>query len=79
LPTLRVARVDGRQENILRADDLLRAVAVPAGKHQVEFRYESPSMRRGLQLSIGSLIAILGIFVVAWIMRRRNRGVAEAA
>ena len=72
------ARVDGRPATILRADYLLRAVPVPAGRHRVEFRYESPAMRRGLQLSIVSLVAILGVFAVALVQRRRRGAVSGA-
>ncbi len=67
-----VARVDGKPTPILRADYLLRAVPVPAGHHRVEFLFESPAMRRGLQLSIASLIAILALFGVARAMRRKG-------
>ena len=74
-----VARVDGRAVPILRADYLLRAVPVPAGRHRVEFSYDSPAMRRGLLLSIVSLVAILGLFAVAWLTRRRDGGVPGAA
>jgi len=74
-----VARVDGRPTPILRADYLLRAVPVPAGRHRVEFRYESAAMRRGMWLSAGSLVAILGMFGAAFVLRRRRGGVAGAA
>ena len=74
-----VARVDGNAVPVLRADYLLRAVAVPAGKHRVEFRFESKAMRRGMQLSLVSLAAILAMFAVAWVMRRRSNGTPEAA
>ena len=74
-----VARVDGKQVPILRADYLLRAVAIPKGRHRVEFRFESVAMRRGLQLSLASLTAILAMFAAAWLMRRREKGTAQAA
>src|SRR5207247_3469088 len=69
-----VARVDGRPTPILRADYLLRAVPVPAGRHRVVFHFESPAMRRGLQLSILSLVVILALFGVSWMTRRRRAG-----
>ncbi|MGE0769689.1 MAG: hypothetical protein AB7L90_24880, partial [Hyphomicrobiaceae bacterium] len=34
------ARVDGRRVPVLRADILFRAAEVPAGRHNVEFRFE---------------------------------------
>jgi hypothetical protein len=66
-----VATVDGRPAEILKADYLVRAVAMPAGTHEVVFRYRSPAVQAGLRLSIGSLIVILGLFAWAWLRRRR--------
>ncbi len=50
------ARVDGRPAPILRADNLLRAVPVPAGSHRVEVVYAPLSFRLGLVVSIVSLV-----------------------
>jgi len=66
-----VATVDGRPVEILKADYLLRAVAVPAGKHRVEFRFASPAMRQGLVLSGASLLVTLGL-LGAGLLRRRS-------
>lgn len=60
------ARVDGKLTPILKADYLLRAVVVPAGRHRVEFRYESPAVMRGLMLSLLSLLVVLGGFAWSW-------------
>ena len=58
-----VATVDGRPAAILRADYLLRAVAVPAGHHAIAFHYRSKAVRNGLILTIVSLVVVLaGIF-----------------
>ena len=66
-----VATVDGRPAEILKADYLLRAVAVPAGRHRVEFRFASPAMRQGLMLSGASLLVTLGL-LGAGLLRRRS-------
>jgi len=63
------ARVDGRPTPVLRADYLLRAVQVPAGRHQVVFRFESPAVRRGLLVSLISLVVVLAGFAASWWMR----------
>lgn len=56
------ATVDGRGTPILRADRFLRAVVVPAGRHEVTFTFRSPAMRQGLTISIVcALIAIAAI------------------
>ncbi|MGH7731180.1 MAG: hypothetical protein ACRENJ_08025, partial [Candidatus Eiseniibacteriota bacterium] len=74
-----VATVDGRPVEILKADYLLRAVAVPAGRHVVEFRFASPAMRRGLLLSGASLLVTLGLLAAGWLRRARATGAPAAA
>jgi hypothetical protein len=65
-----VATVDGRPVKILKADYLLRAVAVPAGRHRVEFHFRSKAVRDGLALSIASLVVVLaGIVGGSWVRR----------
>lgn len=52
-----VARVNGRRTPTLRAFGLLRAVALPAGRWQVEWRYEPTVAYIGLGLSSLTLLA----------------------
>jgi len=54
------AWVDGKGKPILRTYGLFMGVAVEAGNHQVEFRYEPASFRLGLFLSLLTLAALLG-------------------
>jgi len=72
-------RVDGKPATLLRADYDLRAVAVPAGKHEVEFRFESPAVHRGLMVSLVSLVVILALFGVAVIAARKRAPAPVAA
>jgi hypothetical protein len=64
------ATVDGRRTEILKADYLLRAVAVPAGSHRVEFHFRPRAMRQGLLLSCASLLVTL-VLLGAGLLRRR--------
>ena len=61
-------RHGGRQaaRRSCEADYLLRAVAVPAGRHRVEFRFESAAVRSGLLLSLASLLVVLACFAGSW-------------
>lgn len=66
------ATVNGKETEIVRADWLLRAVALPAGHAVVRFEYRPTS------LVIGAVVCLFG-FVLAFVMllprfnRRRNR------
>ena len=51
--------VDGAPAALLRADHVLRAVALPAGAHEVRFRYQDPSLRRALLISAAGLLGVL--------------------
>jgi hypothetical protein len=66
------ATVDGRPASILRADYLLRAVPVPAGRHRVEFRFESKAVRTGLRLSIASALVALVLIAAGTLWARRR-------
>ncbi|MEI6084958.1 MAG: YfhO family protein [Verrucomicrobiota bacterium] len=54
------ATLDGKPVPILRADAVLRAVAVPAGDHAVEFRYAPTSFRIGALMS-GTALVVFAI------------------
>jgi len=63
--------VDGRAATLLRADHLLRAVAVPEGRHKVVFRYESRTFQVGFWLSLASAgVALLLVGAGWWLSRR---------
>jgi len=58
-------RVDGTEQQLLRADYILRAVRVSVGRHEVEFFFSSPSLRWGLlaggvALGVCAALAFLG-------------------
>ena len=53
------ATVDGERAPVERVDYLIRGVAVPAGAHRVEFRYEPASWRAGWIVSLLALLAIV--------------------
>jgi hypothetical protein len=73
-----VAEVDGRATPVLQADDLFRAVAVPAGRHRVTFAYRSSAVSRGILLTVAGLLALAGCTVLAALRRMRRRTAAGA-
>jgi len=64
-----MARVDGQPAPVERADVALRAVAVPAGEHVVEFAFSPGSWKVGVGVSLGAWLALAGV-VASW--RRRG-------
>ncbi|MBA7694391.1 hypothetical protein ES703_103000 [subsurface metagenome] len=51
--------VDGRKGRILQANYLFRAVALDKGRHNVIFKYEPLSFRKGLYISLFTLLLII--------------------
>jgi hypothetical protein len=67
------ATLDGGIElPIMRADALVRAVAVPAGAHVVTFSYQAPLLRAGALASLAGTLICAGLLAHA---RRRTRPV----
>lgn len=64
-------RVDGQEADVVRVNDMMRGVVVPAGSHEVEWHYALPGLRAGFLLSLLAVVGLLGAAVVA---RRRTRG-----
>lgn len=73
------AFIDGQEVKVGRADYILRAIAVPAGHHQVEFVFDPVSLKRTEKLSgmsYGILVAVLlacaGYYGNRYLKRRRT-------
>jgi hypothetical protein len=67
------AYVDGQEVSEYVADGLLRAVAVPAGEHTVEFRYESWALWVGIAISLVAYAVLVALAVAAGVQRWRKR------
>jgi uncharacterized membrane protein YfhO len=68
------AYVDGQPVPLYVADGVLRAVAVPAGEHAVEMRFESDTLRVGMLVSgaAGVVLAVLLLVGVRSALVRRT-------
>jgi hypothetical protein len=63
------AFIDGRPAHVYAADTALRSVGVPAGDHQIEFRYISSALTGGLIVSGLAALALCLLLVdqVQWL------------
>jgi hypothetical protein len=69
-----IAEEGGRRLDMLRADGLFRAVALPAGTHRVTFRYRPRSVYAGAAVSGAALLAILVLAFQGEPVRLGRRG-----
>ncbi len=72
------AFIDGKETSIVRANYLLRALAIPAGEHEVEFRFEPASYKIGNKISLaGSLILLLALAGAGAVQLRKKKANEE--
>ncbi|PTN10479.1 membrane protein YfhO [Mangrovibacterium marinum] len=75
------AYIDGEKVDYLRANYVLRAMAIPEGSHEVEFKFHPSSYFVGNKISLASslllLIAAAGLIFVEW--KRKPKHEEEAA
>ena len=58
------AYIDGQPADHLRANYILRGMQIPAGDHQIEFKFEPAVIQRGGMISLGS--SVLFVLILAW-------------
>jgi hypothetical protein len=56
------ATLDGHAVPVLRANQIFRAVYAGAGQHQIRFDYRQRGLRRGLIISLVTLVALIVLY-----------------
>ncbi|MEO6948420.1 MAG: hypothetical protein ABI123_02225 [Ginsengibacter sp.] len=72
------AYIDGQKSDYFKADYLLRAMYIPAGNHEIQFRFEPSSYTAGRIITIVSTILMLLILLGAAIFYSKNRNKPNA-
>ncbi len=65
--------IDGQPAKMLRADYVLRALRVPAGKHTIIFRFEPTSVTTGHTIDLISSILLVGLLIGAIVVEARRK------
>lgn len=65
--------IDGTEGDILRADGVLRGVALPAGDHQVVFTFKPKLFYAGLWTSLISLLLVIGVGVATLVKKTPSK------
>lgn len=68
-----IARLDGNDIPIYRANYMFRAVLVPPGTHTLEFTFEPKGFAVGRMLSLGANSAVVGCLLVLGTLALRKR------
>lgn len=69
-----VASIDGKETEILRANYILRALAVPAGKHTITFEFKPAPYYVGNKVSMASswLVLLLLLGTIGWTLKTND-------
>jgi len=71
--------IDGKAVANLRVNYLLRGVVVPAGKHEITWKFEPLTVQTGSTLaSIGSVLLLLGFLLSLWFTYKHATRLAQA-
>jgi len=65
------AYIDGNKVSIIRADYVLRAIEVPAGKHQIEFKFEPKVIKQGGIITLISYALFL-LIALGWYFKKKK-------
>ncbi|HOK15249.1 MAG TPA: hypothetical protein PK007_10065, partial [Candidatus Kapabacteria bacterium] len=59
-----IAKVDGKEVEIIRANYCFRSVVLPVGKHTVEFTAHSSKLISGTWISLATIVLSIALIIV---------------
>ena len=60
------AYIDDEPAEYFRANYVLRAMQIPAGKHKIDFKFEPQVVKTGSMITLGSSIFFIIVFLAVW-------------
>ena len=68
------AYIDNEEQQVIRANYVLRALKIPAGKHKIEFKYIDERYESSATVSwIGSLLVLVGVPIFLFLSYKKER------
>ena len=69
------AFIDGKESEIMRANYVLRALAIPSGKHSIEFKFEPKPYVIGNKVTMASswVVLLLTLGCLGWSMKEDKK------
>lgn len=72
------AFIDGKETEILKTNFALRSIVVPAGKHTIEMKFESPAFKQGKLISTSlNIVMVLLLALGIFLEYKRSKKIAE--
>ena len=71
------ATIDGKEAPIYRVDYTLRALSVPAGKHEIRFVFEPQIVKTGSSLSLVGAILLIVWLIGGIVLQVRKPKLAD--
>jgi hypothetical protein len=65
--------IDGKKETLFRADYVLRAMKIPAGKHTVDFKFEPQVIKTGSTIALASSVGMVFLIVGGLYFERKKK------
>lgn len=70
--------VDGKEQEILKVNYLLRGAEIAGGKHKIEMVFDVPAFKRSNKIAMTASIALLALLVVGIVIDKRKKEQAAA-
>ena len=69
-------KFDGKPQNILRVNYILRGALLPAGKYRIDFSFEPKVVQRGTLLR-GTTLILFIVLLFSWILNEQRKVVRD--